>query len=218
MQPHLVLRHSIVQRWAEAVEKEREKGVVLVSESDPVVASWIGEINSMVPKLTMKNACTRYVCSKTCAQCLEIGRAVVKSEKEALFVNYKSAKLVFVKIRAIRYAAIKTFEISRSVIGLFEEKEDVHIVETDSKKVFLPKKLLEYFRIIDEDYMNPVLIVQMVKYLEFEKKHREKTDDNYDMIIEGLKVGFFCDPVQIENSRLNLYRKNLKEAQGVPAP
>ncbi|KAI5192790.1 hypothetical protein NECID01_2081 [Nematocida sp. AWRm77] len=208
MQPHVLLAREIIYRWGEEIAKEMEEDVVLATATDPVIAKWGEEINALIPELKIKNTCSKPACIRTCYYCVQILRELKENGGKNLLVNYKSEKLLFVKMKEIRCIPLKRVGIERQIIDLFEESSEVNIVDCNDYKVFLPPMLFCFFEQVDREYLNPPLLVQMVKYLEFEKKFREGAEVDLKSVLHGLKVSFFIDPVLIEHARLNLFRQN----------
>lgn len=200
-----VLKREIVYKWAEEIAKEIEDDSVLILKYDIVITSWIEDVNKLISTIKIKNACSRLTCPKVCPTCVNI-LDVIRKKEYPVCLNCKSIKLLYVKISELRYRPVKIITVDRSVMEFIEEAEDVNIVDANSTKVFLLPKIYSFIKEIDRDYMNPVLIVRMVQYLEYEKAHR--IDRNVDGIIHGLRVGFLYDPVHIETTRLNLFRQN----------
>lgn len=203
-----MLTREVVYRWAEEMAKAMEENVIVVAGSDPVIAKWTDELGALLPEVKIRNTCAKIACIKTCYYCTQISKELERDRGKDLFINYASEKLLFVKMKEIRCLPLKRFGIKRQVIDLFEENHEVSLVDCNDYKVFLPPLLFEFFEQVDREYLNPPLLVQMVKYLEFEKRFRAGTDHDLEMVLHGLKVSFFLDPVLIENTRLNLFRQN----------
>ncbi|KAI5135403.1 hypothetical protein NEAUS06_1470 [Nematocida ausubeli] len=201
-----ILKKEITYRWAEEIVKEIEDDTILILKYDIVMNAWIDEINKLIPSIKIKNACTRLTCPKTCMVCVEIIN-LIKSSESPLCINCKSMKLLYVKVKNIRCYPIKNLTIDKGVMCFIEQLDDVNIVDANENKVFLPQELYEFIKKIDSEYMNPVLIVRMLKYLEYEKSQR-KTNMCMGEIIHGLTVSFLIDPAIIETTRMNLYRQN----------
>ncbi|KFG25400.1 uncharacterized protein NESG_02174, partial [Nematocida ausubeli] len=201
-----ILKKEITYRWAEEIVKEIEDDTILILKYDIVMNAWIDEINKLIPSIKIKNACTRLTCPKTCMVCVEIIN-LIKSSESPLCINCKSMKLLYVKVKNIRCYPIKNLTIDKGVMCFIEQLDDVNIVDANENKVFLPHELYEFIKKIDSEYMNPVLIVRMLKYLEYEKSQR-KTNMCMNEIIHGLTVSFLIDPAIIETTRMNLYRQN----------
>lgn len=221
MRPHLVLQEEIVFRWAEEIAREMEEDTVLLLKYDPVISAWGELINEVIPMVKIRSTCARIACPKACRVCVSVKKTLCESKGKDVCINCKSVRLLFIKIRDIRYLPIKNISIDKKVIDLFTPDKSVFIVDADESKVYLPPKIYKFIKEVDELYCNPVLIVQMVKYLEFEKTKRRSecaaTENDpavpkstINLVIHGLKVSFLYDPIVIESSRMSLYRKNNK--------
>ncbi|KAI5179640.1 hypothetical protein NEOKW01_0103 [Nematocida sp. AWRm80] len=210
--PHQVLKIELCYKWAEEIAMQIETGSISILRSDPVISAWAEDISLLIPTITLKNTCTKTACPKLCEKCLFISTHIKEKHGDNLCLNTRSTKQLFMKVREIRYFPVKYIEIPRRAISLFKEDKTVNIVDASDTLVFLPPKLFSFFVQIDKEYQNPVLLTQMVKYLEFEKSQRKEnysfSEEELDQIIHGLKVSFFYDPIQMENSRITLYRKN----------
>ncbi|KAI5192590.1 hypothetical protein NEMIN01_2103 [Nematocida minor] len=207
-----VLKKEIIYKWAEEIVKEIEEDSILILKYDLVVTTWLEEINKLISMVKIKNACTRLTCPKSCPTCVNV-IDIIRKEKRAVCINCKSLKLLYVKVSEMRYHPVKLITIGREVAEFFEEAEDVDIIDANESKVFLPPKLYSFIKTVDREYLSPVLIVRMLRYLEHEKSARKNR--NIDEIIHGLRVSFLFDPVHIETTRLNLYRQNKAEKQAV---
>ncbi|KAI5171012.1 hypothetical protein NEFER03_0414 [Nematocida sp. LUAm3] len=211
-----VLKQLIVMYWAEEIATRIEDESVLVTFYDPVVSAWYLDISEFLPEVTIVNSCYRLACGKACFTCVRVDEAL-HSRKDVL-VNVKATKLLFVKIKALRNLPIKRINIDRSSIRYFSSENNVFIVDASEELLFLPPLIYSFFASIDRTYDNPVLIYQMVRYLEFEKTVRinmknQNHEEIHKEIIHGLKVSFFTDPIVVESSRLHLYRQNHQETQ-----
>lgn len=206
-----VLKKEIIYRWAEEIAKEIEDDSILILKYDLVATVWIEEINRLIPSIKMVNACTRLTCPKTCFTCVNVIEAIRKKETP-LCINCKSLKLLYVKVSEMRYHPVKIIDVDRSVMCFMEELEDVNIIDANDTTIFLAPKIYSYIRVIDTEYRNPVLVVNILKYLEYEKSMRQ--DRNMDAVIHGIKVSFLYDPMHIETTRMNLYRQNKTEKIG----
>lgn len=205
MKASVLLKREIIYRWAEEIAKEIEDDSILILKYDIVVNSWIEEINKLLPSIKIKNACNRLTCPKTCPTCVNIIESIKKKD-ESVCINCKSIKLLYVKIREIRYKPVKIISVDKGLMCFIEEDSEVDIIDANSTKIFLNPKIFHFIKGIDKDYMNPVLIVRMLSYLEYEKAFR--SNRNIDGIISGLRISFLYDPVHIETARLNLFRQN----------
>ncbi|OAG29361.1 hypothetical protein NEIG_02133 [Nematocida sp. ERTm5] len=200
-----ILKKEITYKWAEEIVKEIEDETILILKYDIVLNIWIDEINKLIPSIRIKNACSRMTCPKTCPVCVGIIN-LIKTPNVPLCISCKSIKLLYVKVKEIRCHPIKSLTIDKSVMCFIKELEDVNIIDANNTTVFLSPKIYEFIEKIDKEYKNPVLIVRMLKYLEYEKSERK--DNNMDEVIHGLTASFLVDPNYIETTRMNLYRQN----------
>lgn len=227
---HLVLREEILFRWAEEIAKEAEQESVLLAMYDPVISAWKDQINEIIPEIVIANTCTRVSCPRTCKMCVVVRKTLQDISKGSICINCRTAKLLYIKIKEIRCLPVKHLAIDRNTLKWFVPDEGVSIVEERNRKIHVHPKIYKFIKNIDSMYQNPVLIVQMVKYLEFERKRRlspvsnpeistdtdtkeidssTNTDIN-ELAVHGLRVSFLCDPPAIESARVNAYRKNNK--------
>ncbi|KAH9386904.1 uncharacterized protein NEMAJ01_1800 [Nematocida major] len=209
-----VLKREIVHKWAREISKEIETESILILKYDLVPRVWADEISEVLMNVRIRNACTRLTCPKTCPVCVAVIEAMKKKDK-MLCINCKSLKLLYVKIMDMRYQPVKIISIDKGVMGFIKSVEGTEIIGCSENMVHLPPAIHTFFERVDQDYMSPVLIVKMLKYLEYEKSIRADPTQLEDIIL-GLRVSFLCDSSYIETSRMNLYRQNKAEKSGLP--
>ncbi|OAG30003.1 hypothetical protein NEDG_01550 [Nematocida displodere] len=200
-----VLKGLVIDKWVREIIKQLEEDCISIANSDPVLTTYLADIEYLLPEITIRATCGKPICAKSCSKCSEVSRVVGGRVSNDILICYRSSKVLFVKIKELRHAPIKNLEVGRSIIEFFKEAPEVAIVDYTDTAVLLNTEVYNYFRVVDKEYLNPVLLVQMVKYLELEKTLRTNTAN----LLHGLRVSFFYDPVLIESSRLNLFRQNI---------
>ena len=179
------------------------------------------ELSTQLPYISIHNACMRYHCMKVCAQCSKLVKDIEHKGSRNILVNYKSAKVLFVKMKSMWYMACNEVAIKHSMIDMFICDDSVNIVDANDSSVYVPQKIYTYIKTIDTQYANPVLMVQIVKYLEYEKEQRtrqrvqQQNETELEQIVHGIHVSFFYDPQVIQNGRKKLYRDNKKAIDSV---
>ncbi|KAI5185823.1 hypothetical protein NEHOM01_1100 [Nematocida homosporus] len=208
--PHHVLRKELIFFWAEEIIAALEEDSVLITTYDPVLATWGRFINELIPGVTIKNTCSRQACTRQCKDCSALTEHFKVGSAKDLCLNIKSTKLLYVKCKEMRYVPVKHLTINKEIIKWFMSDAAVNIVDANEDKIILHPTLYEFIKCVDKLYHNPILIWQMVKYLEFEKANRVPGQYAMEAVLHGLRVSFLSDPIMIESSRLNLYRQNNK--------
>jgi hypothetical protein len=203
--PHEVFREEVLRRRAAEIEG---RGIIVVRNSR-VLSAYAGKVEALLENTLVLNHCSVNKCRPKCKECVRVGIALSSAlaKKKRILINCFSPELLYKRVPEIRTAPVTELSLQYKCVEYLGKGHE--LLEMKNGRVCVHKRIHSLLGDIEDKYRNEVLIVQIVKYLEYEAGIRKKVGEGeVEEIVRGIQVSFFPNVEKILGGHRQLAGKS----------